>query len=156
MNARFVLVTVALSLAANACGTIVSPDVAPIDAALSDVARPDAPAPPPDVQRSIRTALRPDSEVALYRARTMSGEDRTTLHFSAGRRDELVGPRWEEITEGHCTISTHRYPDAPGTDVEHIDPFLWSFAGTASRSVRAIGVVATSADSRRQLVSISR
>ena len=124
MNARCVLVTVAFSVAVNACGTIVSPDVAPVDAALSDVARADSPTPPPDVPRSIRTALRPDSEVTLYRARTMSGEDRTTLHFSAGRRDELVGPRWEEITEGHCTISTHGYPYASGSDVEQIDPFL--------------------------------
>jgi hypothetical protein len=124
MNARFVLVTVALSLAVNACGTIVSPDVAPIDAALTDVARADAPAPPPDVPRSIRTALRPDSEVTVYRARTRSGEDRTTIYSGLARREDVVDPVWEEITEGDCTISTHRYPYASGSDVEQIDPFL--------------------------------
>jgi hypothetical protein len=124
MSARLAVVTVAFSVAANACGTIVSPDVAPVDAALSDVARADAPAPLPDVPRSIRTALRPDSEVYLYRARTRSEEDRTTVYLSVARRDDVVGPVWEEITEGHCTISTHGYPYASGSDVEQIDPFL--------------------------------
>jgi hypothetical protein len=57
----------------------------------------------------------------------MSGDDETTLNFRAGQREDVVGPLWEEITEGPCTISTHGYPYASGNDIERPDPFLVTF-----------------------------
>jgi hypothetical protein len=115
-----------LALCASACGTVVAPDAMLGDGGFVDAAMNDSNE-TLDVSHSVRTAVRPDSVLYLTRARTMDGRDRTSVALWPGRRDENVGPQWEEVREANCTTSTVRYPRGREEEVARFDTEIdWS------------------------------
>lgn len=117
-----------MAMALSACGTVVSPDAMIGDSGLADATMNDSSA-MLDASRVVRTAERPDTRLLIYRLPTGGPQDRATVNLSFGRRNQVLGERWEEVTEGSCTANSFAYPRPFEQEVSRFDVTIRSDGG---------------------------